>query len=472
MFFTNKSKDIYGSSEFLSAGEKKKILNKHNKGLVLDGINRLSEELSFRHLLLVAPTGAGKTSTYIMPNLLSINSESSVVITDPSGEIFNKTSGYLSSKGYKIKVVNVSDLKSSLKFNPLYRANSHTEIKKISEILVNTAFSANGGDQKFWNDGAKNIINILIRCLKKCDNLYYNLHNLRHLLNSFGKDGTKINDFIAKLTVDDLATFNEYKGFISNDEKVVQGMIATAKTSLDKFSDPGLCELTCEESLNFESMREEKTIIYIIVPEHEVKYYGFFLSLLYTQIFDFCMKLPEENKKYLPIYFLLDEFGNMSSIPSFSNLITTLRKRKCSCSLVLQDIEQLNNIYGKSDASTIVNGGCTSKIFLPGLSLATCEEVERILGKKTILYSEGGTHAIGTDANNVRDMRTGRSLLTSDEIRTMKDNQAIFIHGNKKPILLKTKPYYKNKPLIKKTKTISIETKANTTPSLLSYMEI
>lgn len=99
---------------------------------------------------------------------------------------------------------------------------------------------------------------------------------------------------------------------------------------------------------------------------------------------------------------------------------------------MLQDIEQLNNIYGKSEASTIINGGCGSKIFLPGLSLNTCEEVERILGKKTVFYSEGGNHAIGSDADKVRDLRTGRSLLTSDEIRTMKDNKAIFIHGNKK----------------------------------------
>jgi len=427
---TSQSKNLFGSSQFLSAWEKRKILNKKNKGLVVDGFNRLSEELSFRHLMLVAPTGAGKTSTYIIPNLLSLNSECSAVVTDPSGEIFEKTSGYLSKKGFSIKVINVKNIQKTLRFNPLHRANSHTEIKKISEILISTAFSSGGGEQKFWNDGAKNIINILIRCLKNCDKSFQNLHNLRHLLNSFGSKGSKINDFIAKLTINDQANFNEYKGFISNDEKVMQGMIATAKTALDKFSDPELCYLTADESLHFESLRNEKTIIYFIIPEHEIKYYGFFLSLLYSQIFDFCMKLPNSEKPYLPIYFLLDEFGNMSCLPNFSNLITTLRKRNCSCSLVLQDIEQLNNIYGKSEASTIINGGCGSKIFLPGLSLNTCEEVEKILGKKTVFYSEGGNHSIGSDADKVRDLRTGRSLLTSDEIRTMKDNRAIFIHGN------------------------------------------
>jgi type IV secretory pathway TraG/TraD family ATPase VirD4 len=449
-------KDIHGSASFLSGFEKWRFLNRRKDGLVIDGKKRISLERSFRHLLLIAPTGSGKTTSYIIPNILNLK-DTSAVVTDPSGEIYQKTAGYMRTQGFHIKVINVRDLEHSLKFNPLHRANTHTEIKKVSDVLVNSAFSDSRGDQQFWNDGAKNIINILIRCLKQESIEYQNLHNLRHLLNSFGCDGTPLNSFIARNTENDQATFNEFKGFISNDDKVIQGAVATAKIALDKFSDPEMCSLTAKETLNFESLRKEKTVLYLIIPEHEIKYYGFFLSLLYSQLFSFSMESEKEGERYLPIFFLLDEFGNTGAIPNFSSLITTLRKRNCSCSIVLQDIEQLTHTYGRADASTIVNGGCSSRIYFPGLSLQSCEELERILGRSTVRYIESGTHKIGEETDTARDATIGRSLLTSDEIRTMNDDEALFIHSNLRPVMLRITPYYRSRALLRKTKIKPLE---------------
>lgn len=463
-------KDIYGSARFLKGIGRYLLLNSRNKSLVIDGKRKISKEMSYRHLVMIAPTGTGKTTSYIIPNVLNL--QASAVITDPSGEIYNKTAGYLQTQGFNIKTINVRDIGNSFYFNPLHRASTFTEIKKVSEVLINSAFPGSRGDQSFWNDSAKNILNVLIRCLKNEKTEHQNLHNLRYLLNTFGSDGSPLNDFVARNTIDDQLTRDEFKGIISNDEKVIQGAVATAKTSLDKFSDPELCELTAKETLNFETLRTEKTVLYLIIPEHEIQYYGFFLSLLYSQIFSMCMDLPKDDKPYLPIYFLLDEFGNMGKLPSFSNIITTLRKRKCSCSLVLQDIEQINNIYGKSEASTIVNGGCSSKIFFPGLSLQTCEELERTLGKATIRYMESGTHKIGEETDTARDMTVGRSLLTADEIRTMNDNQAVFITGNKRPVMLKMKPYYRNRTLIARTR---LKTKERTLEEIelkLDYLSL
>jgi type IV secretory pathway TraG/TraD family ATPase VirD4 len=121
-------------------------------------------------------------------------------------------------------------------------------------------------------------------------------------------------------------------------------------------------------------------------------------------------------------------------------------------SLVLQDIEQLNEVYGKSGASTILYGSCASKIYFPGISQQTCEQLERMLGKRTILHKKEELSAWDLPTSNdiQKSQEIGRPLMTADEIRTMKDNEALFIHANKRPVKLNTLPWYNSKAMLRK----------------------
>jgi len=440
-FQTNQA---YGSAQFLNFFTKRRLLAPTNRGLFVNHRNRLSLKNSYTHLALIAPTGAGKSTKYVIPNLINIDDSCSVIVTDPSGELYDLTSGYLSSRGFKIKVINVSDPEKSLFYNPLHRISTGTDIRYITDILVDAAYPDSSGDQKFWNDGAKSIINILISCLKNESEEYQNLANVLYLLKKFGTTGEKLDGFISRNANEQIHL--EYQSFLANDDKVLKGFISSAKNALGKFSDAGLAYLTAKESLNFEELRTEKCVLYINVPEHEIKFYGFFLSILYTQLFNFAMEPKVSGQTYQSLFFLMDEFGNSGTIPNFSTLITTLRKRQCSCSLILQDLEQLTNNYGRSDASTILNGGCTSQIYFPGLSYSTCEQVSNILGQATITHNEKGF------MSNEREKDMGRKLLNPDEIRTLDDNQSIYIFKNKRPVLLNMKPYFKDKKLLRRTK--------------------
>lgn len=438
----------FGSSRFLTGLKKWLLLNRFQKGFVINGKSRISLNKSYSHICVIAPTGTGKTSRVVLPNVLNLE-DTSAIITDPSGEIYELSKGYLRSKGYAVKLLNLNDAPGSLKYNPLFRCNTHTEIQKLATILVDTAYQESKGEA-FWDESAKGIIGILLRAVKQFPGHRQNLGELYRLLNMFGHKQEEINRIMAE-KLDD-RSFEEFKAFLSQDDKVMNSILSTAKTALNKFSDPNLDELTCEETLLFESIRERKTAIFIVVPEHEVQYYSFILTILYTQIFSFCMDPPRPGRSYLPVLFLLDEFGNSGKLPGFSTMITTLRKRKAGVLVVLQDYEQLVNIYGKANASTIYNGGFTSKIFMPGMSHQLCEEVSRMLGKRTLSFREAGYRDERSGFIPSRESELGRELLTPDEIRTLRINRAIFIHGNQFPVMLKTLPWYKNRKLKRRTK--------------------
>lgn len=433
--FTNRANSLNESAEFADFFERRKVLKSSNDGLLLDGKSlRLSSSSSYEHLALIARTGGGKTSRYIIPNILTLNN-CSMVITDPSGEIHKKTADKLLKKGFNIKVINPTSLKESLQYNPLDFADDYDSINEISKILIRSANPNSSPNDSFWLSGAEKILNIIILSLKAKDRELNqkkaNLQDVKNLLNQFGTE--EFNKYVARYA--DSNTYSEYKGFLNGNEKTIQSFLSTAQVSLDFISNPNNSKLLERSTINFQELRYKKTAFFIIVPEQKLPLYTFLLNLIYTQLFNFCMSVKTE--KNLPMYFLLDEFGHLS-IPNFSTIITTIRKYKVSISIILQSISQLESRYSKSEANTILNGGISSKVFFSGADLSTTQMLEQILGKSKIEKSDKYGN-IGFKEE---------SLLSSSSIRTLDDDKAIFIYANKKPILLKLSPYYKQKKFI------------------------
>jgi type IV secretion system protein VirD4 len=429
LFFPEKLGLGRKNAELMSRSEASKLLSAKNTGFVVDGDQRrLSEDMSCRNMCVVATTGGGKTAGFIIPNIMQ-QSTGSMVITDPSGAIFEKTAGDLARRGYKVKIISPQQLERSIRYNPLAQAVTVPEINEVAHILVKTA-NPNSKDP-FWTDSAEALLAFLIRTLKRTgDEAFMNLANLYHLLNHFG-DGRGLNTFMAKYA-DDTA-FAEYKAFVSQSTNTMQSILSTAKTSLKFMADPELAELTATSSFSFESLRQEKTALFLIFPQARLSYYSFFLNLFYTQLFQYCLDDGAYRRGALPVYFLLDEFGHLA-IPGFGSIITTTRQRRIAIAIILQSLSQLESRYGKQEAHTIINGGIASKIFYSGLDHETTRMLEAMLGtaRREVRDSENRLH--------IKD----DPILTAAEIRTMKDTEVIGFFANKRPAKFEIVRYFEN----------------------------
>lgn len=437
--FTSKKLEGKKGAKFLTSKDTKRIINKKEKGLLVDGKERrISKDLSYTHLLLVSSTGGGKTSRYIIPNVLNFASDkepASIVITDPSGEIFERTSGYLQQQGFTITVLNPSKPNESLGYNPLSKIETITDIGEIAHILVNSA----NPDPKdpFWNQGAESIIQIFIHCLKALNKPeFLNLHNVLYLLQNFG-NRQLIDKFVSENATE--AIFYQYKGFISGNQNTIGSFISTATTSLKMFSNTDICQIMSEDEINFENMRNQKTALFLIVPSEKMGYYSFFLNIFYTQFFQAMMKrLPDKNS--LPVYALMDEFANIGTIPNFTTILTTIRKYRVSLSVVIQDISQLASNYGREEMITIL-GNTSSKLCYCGVSMQTAEYFENMIGK---------VHIEDKDKKSGHTTYREHNLIDAQQIRTMADKQALFLVSNEQPILLDNViPFFKNKEFLK-----------------------
>ncbi len=445
-FIFGQKSTIHGSASFMSRRELKKLINKNkNKGLVVDGINRISEDLSFTGLLLAAPTGSGKTSRFVINNLLFAGTKQSFVIVDPSKEIEQICRQHLENIGFEILIFDPQNPSISCCYNSLHRVHTVTQAMKMAKIIVESAFPKSDSGDQFWNESAIGLISLLIQCTFGLPEEYKNLKFILRTLNKFGVDQEEVDQLMSNALDED--GWIQYKAFCAQQPKMKDSVISTAKTTLKALNDPNLVAVTSTETLHFEKLREKPVALFLQVEETSFKFYNFLLSIFFKQLFDFTIK-GGNHKDGQALYYLLDEAGHYF-IPNLQTYCNVIRKRRASISLILQDLQQLTELYGRSSASAIINGGMVNKLFFGGLSIETCEMLERSLGRQTILHEERGYSLLDKDSPS-RTSEIARSLMTAEEIRTM-ENQAIFLSGPKKPVLLNMTPWYKIKELIKRT---------------------
>ena len=433
-----------GGARLLTSSETSSLLAPRNTGLLIDGQEgRLSERESFQNVCVVARVGAGKTSRYIIPNVLDrAKRNCSIVVNDPKGEVFAETSGYLQSRGFKVIAINPEDLSRSSRFNPLLEARTDIEIEQVAEILVKAG--AGNSKDEFWNHGATRLVSVLLKLLQRAgysDSRYYTLGNLYHLLQNFGQDGSPLDDFVIKWAYDptspeDSSLWEEWKGAVTGNPNAVQSFALTALTALKAFTNKNLIELTASSSFSLDSIRQEKTAIFFITPPHLAEYYGFWTSVFFRSVFNAAMrKMPDRTT--LPLYILYDEFGH-STIPSFVSVVNTIRGYKVSLSIVLQSLSQLSARYGRDYAQSI-QGGFTTYLCYSGSDQETARFFEAIAGKVIEVRRD--------KIEDVTQQRHEYNLLPADAVRRLGDRQALLVSSNKNPAIIDTVPYFEHRRL-------------------------
>lgn len=347
---------------------------------------------------------------------------SSFIVHDPSGELFTKTGGYLSQRGYEVKLLNFANPKISSGYNPLARVESSSDIQKVSSMLVENALGGKSKDP-FWSTQAVSLLSILISILKKQEPQSQNLFNVRQLLNLLGSNPEQVDALFSKDA--DEFLFMEYKAFIAYDEKVINGVIATCKAALQIFNDDAVAQVTTLDTINMQDFRNRPVALFIQNSVADQKYYSVLTSLFFEQFFSYIMsRFPNENEQ--DIFLLIDEASSLN-LPTLPLAVANVRKHRAGIMLLVQDFNQLVHHYGKFDSDAI-KSNCFAKMYFTGQSLETTKELEAILGKYEYDDEDG--------------RKVVRSLMTNDEIRKMDKDRALLICGNNPPIMARLQPYY------------------------------
>ena len=402
-------------------------------------------------------SGTGKSASYSIPNAYQMLG--SYVFTDPKGELYDETAGYLKAHGYDIKVLNLVRPQFSDGYNPLMHISSEVDVDVIANIVIKGQKSENSSSDPFWDDSAEMLLKALIYYLMAVrSNEEQNLASCAELVRAANKNGGSnlLTELMSQLPYDHPARMN-YKSIEIASEKTYSSILSTLQSKLGKFDSREIAELTSTDTINFEEIGNKKTAVYVISSDTHSAY-DFLLTIFFSQMIQQLYDLADRNggKLKVPTYFILDEFANIGKIPDFDKKISTSRSRGISFSVILQNIDQLEAVYEKSYET--IMGNCDTHVFLGSNSYKTVEYFSKALGEKTI---ERDSISINRDRQNwktgksVSDQVMARALMTPDELRRMDNDDCIIYEKGIKPIK-DGKYYYFETPMARKLSEVTL----------------
>ncbi len=447
----------HGSSDWSENGEQYQVLSKKS-GIILAENNYLPlDKRGNVNVLVVGGSGSGKSASYSIPNAHQMLG--SYVFTDPKGELYDRTAGFLKEHGYKIKVLNLVHPQYSDGYNPLLHISSEIDVDVIANTIVKGQKTDGGGSDPFWDDSAETLLKALIYYLMATrPEEEQNLASCAEMVRAANSNGGSnlLSELMSQLPYDHPARMN-YKSIEIAPEKTYSSILSTLQSKLGKFDSKEIAELTSTDTINFEEIGSEKTAVYVISSDTHGAY-DFLLTIFFAQMIQQLYDFADNNGGRLKerTYFILDEFANIGRIPDFDKKISTSRSRGISFSVILQNLDQLEAIYEKANETII--GNCDTHVFLGSNSQKTVEYFSKALGEKTISHESISTNRdkehkkTGTSDS---DQIMARALMTPDELRRMDNDLCIIFEKGIRPVKAK-KFYYFKKPMAKEMGALEI----------------
>lgn len=369
--------------------------------------------------MLIGAPGTGKTRSFVLPNLMSTEEES-VVVLDPKGEIYDISAQLMREKGYNVRILDfVNPENSDIHYNPIYYCRSDDEIIKFSRIIVEDQHQCTV--DAFWPLTSQMLCNAFVGFLKEFrTEKDQNLVSVKKMIAAATvseenpeKNMSKVDKIFEEAKNKNPGSWacSQYAIIRNAAGRTQKSVIISLAAEFCGFLTPQIAEMTSYDDVDIPNFCQKKSIIYVKCSDTD-RSKDKLIAMFFTQLFQELYRIADRNENHsLPrgVKVMLDDMGANLKIPNLDGIISTARGRRISISIILQSIGQLKRQY--PDYTSIVNS-CSNVVFLGGSDLETCKEMaqrlnrplENVLYKdmKTIFVFRQGEKPIVTEPYNLK----------------------------------------------------------------------
>ena len=376
------------------------------------------------HLLTLAPTGAGKGVSCVIPTLLSY--PGSILVIDPKGENYAVTAAYRRSIGHDVVALDPFGLVDGTgQFNPMasidpWDTASIDDAAALAEMLVVRDPRASG-DSVFWSEEAKALIAGVI-LFAAASNQPHTLDTAWQLLSLAPRDLTKLWNQMAASTAADGAIKAAADRVRQKGDRVRSAILAETQSHLHFLDSGRLAQVMERSSFSFSDLKTRRTTVYVVVPPNRLDVCRRWLRLMVASAIDALIRTPGPPRDR--VLFLLDEFPALGYMPPLERAISLARGYGGTCWLLAQDLSQLRALYPVTWSSFIANAGVLQAFGTNDVETATY--LSDMLGTTTVRVPTRSHSARAGAAGLFRgsaaretwsESERARPLLSPDEVR-------------------------------------------------------
>lgn len=377
--------DIFDSAEdFVLPPEEATKEFKNGKMVIAENCEYNLDDYKTRlsnNVLIVGSVGCGKTRHIVTPNIYE--AVGSYVITDPKGNLYKQYGDYLRSKGYDVKLLDFTNPKKSVRYNPFAYIKNTQDILKLSSAIVADERSKDSKSDPFWERNATSLMNAIVGYLYEKDKeegtKNCNISNILELLRKGERsdEDSKFSELSTRIRSHRIKhpkswAYEQFKNVDSAPYKTYDTIRTSLSASLYAFDTVELKEMLKTNDFSFRDIADRKTAIFITVSDTD-RSLDDLVNLFYTQAMnELCYYADTEcvdNRLPIPVRFILDDFATNCKINEFPRMISSFRSRAISVMLMIQAESQLTACYG-DNASTII-ANCDTYAYLGGNDINT-----------------------------------------------------------------------------------------------------
>lgn len=394
------------------------------------------------HALVIGATRSGKSRRVIMPTIFTIgHKKESMVITDPKGEIYGYTADWLRSQGYEVNLINLHEPTRGQRWNPMERIRSYIEQGNIElatrdawEIGNILAFGSGHSADQLWPKSEESLIAALVLAVAyEADPGARHMATVYRLLIELGCDGgASLDDWLRSLPYDHPARLAHGTAALS-ESRTRSGIYTGSASNLRLWADPAIAWLCSESDFVPADAGKKPMATFILMPDEmgaRRHIASLFVNQMYAGLAGLSRQQPD-GKLPVPVWFLLDEFGNIGKVPSLAEKLTVAAGRGIRFVLAIQAKAQLEHVYGK-DTAEIVLANCDTWVYLRTADLGTAREISAKAGTYTIVTQSTQRRA-GQHAYSQSEGTTGRALLTPDEVLRWNLGESLLLQAGQFP---------------------------------------
>ena len=393
------------------------------------------------HTLVIGATGSGKTQAVILPTVkILAKKHESMIITDPKGEIYEKTSNMLRAEGYQILLLNFRDPQNGNAWNPMslpykmYKSGKQDKaIELLDDLALNILYDeSNKNADPFWEKTSADYFSgLALGLFEDAKEEEININSIS-LMSTVGEDkfggSTYIKEYFNAKDPASAAAINA-SATVTAPNETKGSILSVFRQKVKLFaSRENLSEMLSYSDIDLESIGEKPTAVFIVIQD-EKKTYHSLVTILLKQIYETLISTAQKHGGKLPVRtnFLLDEFANMPPLKDVTTMITAARSRQIRFTMIIQNFAQLDSVYGKEDAETL-RGNCGNLIYLVTTELKALEEISKMCG----------------EVKSKKDDKTASTpLVTVSDLQRMKENDVIIMRLRMNPFKTSFVPDYK-----------------------------